>query len=340
MKTLINAKSWYFIAIIFLSFSVAAEQAASQLEKTVVIGHLNPDPDSIGGAIAAAYYFGGSPARTGAINKESRFLLDFFKAKAPAFISDFKDKNIIAVDFNQKSQAPPSIADGTLIRVIDHHALLEAPITSEKPIPVEITPWGSVCTVIAKNYFVRNKREIPTHIAGMLLGGIISDTLNLRSETTTKHDREMVKHLAEIAGIPDVDALAFKMFKAKSDVSDMSDKEVLEADFKEFSLGNKKVGIGVAETVMPEQILERKEGLIKAAQELKKKDDYDYIFFFVVDIDKIKSKLILAGEDERNAAESAFGGKAKDDILDTRDLVSRKLQIGPILSDYFTKKQK
>lgn len=331
---------FYFKSLFLLIFIQAFNLNALSADKnTVVIGHLNPDPDSISGAIAVAHYFAATPARTGLINKESQFLLNFFKVKPPMLISDFKGKNIIAIDFNQKSQAPPNVKDGKLIRIIDHHALLEAPITSEKPIPVLIEPWGSVCTIVAKNLYFKNQRPMPRAIAGLLLGGIISDTLNLRSETTTDNDRAVVKLLAKIAQIKNVDELAFQMFRAKSDVSDLSDAQVLSGDFKEFSLGGKKVGIGVAETVVPADLLARKEGLIKAALSLKKEQGYDYVFFFIVDIDKIKSQLLVIDKPELEVSESAFGGKAIENILDTKNLVSRKLQIGPTLGDYFLKKK-
>lgn len=337
MKYVDQIKILFLLIFIFLALEPVTANSAEIKKETVVIGHLNPDPDSIGGAIAAAYYFGATPARTGKITKESQFLLDLFHIEAPACIKNFKNKDIIAIDFNQKSQAPKNIADGRLVRIIDHHALLEAPITSLKPIPVEIKPWGSACTIIAKNYFLRNKRQIPQGIAGLLLGGILSDTLNLRSETTTKHDREMVVHLAEVAGIEDIDEIALNMFKAKSNVSDLTDAQVLSADFKEFSIGNKKVGIGVTETVVPKDLLDRKEGLINAGLSLKKKEGFDYLFFFIVDIEKIKSQLIIIDEPEQLAAEAAFGGKVIDNVLDTRDLVSRKLQIVPILGEYFSR---
>jgi manganese-dependent inorganic pyrophosphatase len=340
MKYIDQIKILFLLISIFLAPKFSAANGAEIQKETVVIGHLNPDPDSIGGAIAAANYFGATPARTGKITKESKFLLDLFDIEAPAYIKDFKNKDIIAIDFNQKFQAPKNIADGRLIRIIDHHALLEAPITSLKPIPVEIKPWGSACTIIAKNYFLRNKRQIPKGIAGLLLGGILSDTLNLRSETTTKHDRQMVAHLAKIAGIKDINELAFNMFKAKSDVSDLNDAQVISADFKEFSLGNKRVGIGVSETVVPKDLLDRKEGLIEAGLCLKKKEGFDYLFFFIVDIYKIKSQLIIIDKPEQLVAEEAFGGKVNGNVLDTRDLVSRKLQIGPIFSEYFSKGHK
>jgi manganese-dependent inorganic pyrophosphatase len=290
------------------------------------------------GAIVAADYFGGKAGRTGDLNEETRYLIDLFKLETPELIRDFKDKQFYLVDFNQKTQLPKAISAEQVVGIIDHHALQEAVVSNSLPIRVDIEPWGSVNTVLAKKYYVANGRPVCEKIAQAMLGAIISDTLNLRSKTTTEHDREMVAYLAPIAKVSDVNAFAENMFSAKSRIAQKSASAIIMGDFKEYQIEGRKIGFGVAETVHPEVLLERKQELLMTASEIKTKDGFDLMFFAVVDSRNLRSDLLILGPAEEAAAEKAYGGKTTNQVLDIGNRFSRKAQMIPELHRSFEPK--
>lgn len=105
-------------------------------------------------------------------------------------------RNVCLVDFQQQSQLNPAIPMGNIVGIIDHHALQSNTIVTEKPIFVDIRPWGCMSSIIAHNFAVQ-QRFLPKRIAGMLLSAVLSDTLNLRSPTTTPWDERVVAMLVQ-----------------------------------------------------------------------------------------------------------------------------------------------
>jgi hypothetical protein len=189
------------------------------LSDVIFCGHLVTDLDSIAGAIGAAALYGGTPAAASKLNSETQFALDYWKVEAPRPIEDLlkekSDAGVCLVDHQQTSQMNPAIQADNIVGVIDHHALQSKTIVTDKPIYIDIRPWGSMSTIIAHTYLTHSRRP-PNNIAGMLLCAILSDTLNLQGPTTTEWDRLMVAVLADISGVDDIQLLASQQFKAKS----------------------------------------------------------------------------------------------------------------------------
>jgi inorganic pyrophosphatase/exopolyphosphatase len=113
------------------------------------------------------------------------------------------------MDHNQESQIAPTLNLNGLVGVIDHHALQNGTVITDRPIYIDIRPWGSACTIVGHTY-LRIRKPIPNKIAGILLSGILSDTLNLRSPTTTDHDRLLVAVLAKISEVRRVEFVRVK----------------------------------------------------------------------------------------------------------------------------------
>ena len=157
---------------------------------TVFVGHQKNDVDSICSAIAAAELFRGVAARADDINRETEFVLKYFGLPVPPLASDpsFANHDWCLLDHNQKDKVPAGVDLDKIVCVIDHHQLLGNAIEISEPRMIDIQPWGSTTTMIAFKFFA-SKREIPRPIAGCLLGGVLSDTVNLRSPTTTDYDR-------------------------------------------------------------------------------------------------------------------------------------------------------
>ena len=162
------------------------------LKDAVFVGHLVTDLDSVGGAIGAAALYNGKAALASEINSETAFALEEWGVEKPPTIEEVLKENpnakICLVDHQQTSQMNPSINPDNVVGVIDHHALQSKTIVTDRPIYIDIRPWGSMSTIISHTFLTHHKRP-PVGVAGMLLCAILSDTLNLQGPTTTEWDR-------------------------------------------------------------------------------------------------------------------------------------------------------
>lgn len=307
------------------------------MKKIVVIGHANPDTDSIVAPIALSKLLKarGLPAQSykkGNLNKESQWALK--NANQENEIKEISEAEInpqevgtFLVDFNEASQCPIDPQKIKLFGLIDHHKL-GSTWKTEEPILFRIEPVGSTSTLVAKMY-KENGIEISKEIAKLLLCGIISDTLNLNSPTTTDEDKVWANILSEIAN-EDIQKLANNLFEAKSDLSSFSPKEIAKLDYKVFEMGEKKVGIGVLETVKPENANKIEEKLKEEITKIKSEDGLDYVFWGIVDIIKNETEMLIIGEEERALIMKSFSDLViKGDNLVLRKVVSRKKQIVP-----------
>jgi manganese-dependent inorganic pyrophosphatase len=295
--------------------------------KTYVIGHKNPDTDSVVSTLALAALEGFVPARAGSFNKETEYVLNRFGFSTPEPLPK-EEKKVVLVDTNGN---PEELAEGISLEEItaiyDHHKLCG--LKTIEPVTVLIEPVGATATIISDMFDLRDLTPKP-EVASILISGIISDTLNFSSPTTSDRDRMAVENLNQIARL-DVDKLAEEMFAAKSDISGMDTEELLTKDYKVFEMSGKKVGIGVWETVLPDKVLERKEDIAEALKLEKNKSGLGYAYFAIIDIIGQHAQIISGSGADSKKAESAFGGKAKDGILLVEGVVSRKKQIVPAL---------
>ena len=158
----------------------------------------------MGGSIGAAALYGGRAALASEINSETAFALEKFGVEKPPTIEEVlkaePNVKICLVDHQQTTQMNPAIDPDNVVGVIDHHALQSNTIVTDRPIYIDIRPWGSMSTIIAHTFLTHNQRP-PKHVAGMLLCAILSDTLNLQGPTTTEWDRLIVAVLSEIAQV-------------------------------------------------------------------------------------------------------------------------------------------
>ena len=289
--------------------SARSPKSSPRFEGVYFVGHLTPDTDSIASALGAAWLFGGIAARSGPVNAESRYLLERFGVPAPRLVEQWVGLRVFLLDHNQTTQAPPELEGHQIVGVIDHHALREQAFVTDAPILIDIRPWGSTCTLLADRMLATG-RAIPQDIAGVLLGGILSDTLHLSSPTTTDADRRMVSMLGHRAGRLETAELFDGMMRAKSDLSGLTAREVLLVDFKIYVLGGRRVGVGVAETVTPEDVLGRRGELVEAMPGVSEAHALDLLFFAVTDVVRSRMYLFGAGEDERHLSLRAFDAAA------------------------------
>jgi len=267
----------------------------------------------------------------------------------PQYIEDLLEVNpkadICLVDHQQTSQLNPAIPVENIVGVIDHHALQNKTIVTDKPIYIDIRPWGSMSTIIAHTFFT-HKRSPPKAIAGMLLCAILSDTLNLLGPTTTSWDRLITAVLADIAEVNDIQLLASRQFKAKSrDLASLSAVGLVNGDQKSFSFDipggfSGDIGFAVVETTDHAVIVDRVDELVPEMIICKNQRKYSILFLAIVNIVKMHSYLLLCGRPEQNLAENAFQGapllEQKEGsvavLMDLGNRVSRKKDFIPAIT--------
>lgn len=309
------------------------------MSKIVIVGHKNPDTDSIISAICAQEFFAkvlgkeSKAYRAGGLNNETKFILEKFGVETPELISSINvDDSVVLVDHNETAQVFDGLNFANVDCIIDHHKLS---IVTEKPIVCRMEPIGSTSSLIAKMFFEKGA-EISQVIASLLLAGILSDTLNLMSPTTTEEDKELVAKLNAIAKL-DIEQFVGEMFKAKSSLEGISIEELISLDYKAFEMGAHKVGIASWETTGPESVNAKKTEIMQALIAKKSSENLEHMFFMVVDILKQNCQLYLIGEQEKELAEKVFGGAIEDGMMFLPGVASRKKQIVPQLTEELSK---
>ena len=299
------------------------------MAKTLVFGHKNPDTDTIASAIAASYLLNQQGQDTEAVaqgdpNAETQFALDYFKVKPLRVISEADTKTVVLVDHNEATQSVDNLADVTVENIYDHHKFA---FTNSTPLYITAKPWGSVATILYYEFKQANI-VIPAEIAGLLASAIISDTLLLKSPTTTSYDQPALEALAKIAGLEDYAAYGLDLLKAGTDLSSRTDKELIDGDAKSFEMGGHQFRIGQVNTVDIDEVLSRQAGIEAAIAE----EGYEDFLFVITDILNSNSKGLYIG-DAASSIEAAFDQKLDNNVIDLPGVVSRKKQVVPPLEN-------
>ena len=300
-----------------------------------VFGHQSPDTDSTGSPIIWSWYLNEKkglsavPKLLGEPNTEALFVLSRWGFEKPAIINSInKGDSVIIVDTNNPAELPENINDADIQGIIDHHKLVGG---LETPGPIDITIRPLACTAtIMFDLMGEDVTEMPDPIKGLALSCILSDTLEFRSPTTTNRDRIVAERLAKELKM-DVSNYASELFRAKSDVSDFSDVELLRMDSKKYPIADLSFRVSVLETTEPNMIFRRKKSLIEAMETVCLEDSVDHVLFFVVDILREESTLFVPNENIKKVAEKSFGVDVTEDIVVLPGVVSRKKQIIPNL---------
>jgi manganese-dependent inorganic pyrophosphatase len=297
-------------------------------EEVFVIGHKNPDTDSVVSAIVYAGIRGFLPAAAGEINRETAFTLDYFKVPKPEILTNAEGRKLVLVDHNEASQMIDGGEKAEILEIIDHHRFN---FSCSSPIYIHNEPLGSTATIIAKKYAA----EIKNHPewAGLLLAAILSDTVVFKSPTTTEEDKIIAAELALIAGISDIVNFGIEIKKANASIKSKTISEIINADFKDFDFSGKKIGIGQAEIVDLSEIYERKKEIASELKSIREKGGYAGVFFMATDIMKEGTELFFDADPE--AVEKAFAKNPVENSVYLGGVMSRKKQVVPELEKAF-----
>lgn len=302
-----------------------------------VFGHKKPDTDSILSAILYSNFLNkknteAKAIKLGDINNETKFILEKFGIELPETVEELeKGSEVVLVDHNENIQSINNIEELKIDSIIDHHRF---DIRVDVPINIRAEILGSTCSILYK-IFKEQNYEISKDEAGLLISGIISDTLYFRSPTSTDEDKQIIEQLNKIAEIEDLEKYSLEMFGAKSDLGEMEIEKIVKMDYKEFEFKGKKYGIGVIETTNPDYIFGRKEEVVEALIEIKKKDGLKGIMVSVIDILNEHNKTIVADEHEAEILRAIFDGKEiEHNVYSLGPVLSRKKQIVPKLEKH------
>jgi manganese-dependent inorganic pyrophosphatase len=243
-------------------------------------------------------------------------------------------RKLILVDHNELSQAVQGADEVEIIEIIDHHRL--GSMATQQPILFRNEPVGSTSTIVADCFF-RHDVELPRAIAGLLLAGVVSDTLNLTSPTTTTRDAEILKKLEVIA---QVNAREFteKLFASGSLLTLKPAPQAVATDCKEYAEAGFKFSVAQIEEIGFEQFWKRKDELLAALEDYRAKRAYLFSTLLVTDVATQSSLLLVVGDEK--FIKRIDHPRLEPGIYELRDVVSRKKQLLPYLTHCLREKEK
>lgn len=244
-------------------------------------------------------------------------------------LSEKNPKKVMLVDHNEKKQSADGIDEAVIVSMIDHHNL--GSITTNMPVDFRNMAVGSTCTILYILYKERGV-EIPKNIAGALLSGVLSDTLILKSPTTTEVDREAVKELSKIADV-DYKTYGMDMLKAGTSLEGMSKEDVLYNDFKLYTVGEKTFAIGQFFTMNFDEIKSEMDEYIKVLDDVATANDYDFLALYVTDIIK-NGSYILYNTKAQDKVEVLYNNEVSEGYF-IDGCVSRKKNVVPIVMEMY-----
>ena len=302
------------------------------MEKEILIfGHKNPDTDSICSSLVKERLnkkLGEEnfrAVRLGKINKETKYVLDYLKLEAPELIESIDEgQEVILVDHNEFNQSVDSIENAKVLEVVDHHRI--ANFETGEPLYYTAKPYGCTSTILFGEYKINNV-EISKEEAILMASAIMSDTLLLKSPTTTEYDKKALEELEKIAGI-DIKEYGLEMLKAGTDLNDFTAKELISLDAKSLDKNGIKFVIAQVNTVSIEDVLTRQEELENAIKEEIEGKGLELFVLAITDILNSNSEIIALGN-KVEAVEKAFGIKLENNKVFLEGVVSRKKQILP-----------
>lgn len=301
--------------------------------KTYIFGHKNPDTDSITSSIVMANLetkLGNNveACRLGVINKETEYVLNYFGVQAPTLVESIEDgRNVILVDHGNPLESVDNLDKLNILKVVDHHPVK---ITVAYPLYYRAEPVGCTQTILYKMYKEYNV-EVDKKIAGLMLSAIISDTLLLKSPTTTEEDKKAVEELSKISGL-DPQVYGLEMLKAGTDLSSFTIDEILHLDAKKIDFKEVKSMVAQVNTASIPDVMKMQKELEAGMKEVIEKENLDLFMVLITDIINSNSQVIAMGKDA-GLVEKAYKVKLENNTALLEGVVSRKKQVVPIMTE-------
>nr|WP_318037118.1 putative manganese-dependent inorganic diphosphatase [uncultured Faecalibacillus sp.] len=236
-------------------------------------------------------------------------------------------KKVILVDHNERGQSIPGIEEADILEIVDHHRV--ADIQTVGPLLFRGEPLGSTATIVTK-IFDELDVEMPSHIAGLLLGAVVSDTLLFKSPTCTPVDTKIAKKLAKIAGV-DIQEFAMEMFKAGTSLVGKTVDEIFNQDFKKFSFDNLQVGVAQVNSMDIEGFLPYKKDMLDYMNKFAEDNNLEFTLLLLTDIINANSEIFVGGPCPE-LVEKAFNVQLTECQGTLAGVISRKKQVVPAIT--------
>lgn len=302
------------------------------MDKTFIFGHKNPDTDSICSAMALANLRSKlgeevEATRLGELNKETEYAFKTFNIQAPRLLEKVEPgTNVIMVDHNEFSQSVDGIENANIKMLVDHHKISN--FETKEPVFMHSEPVGCTGTILYKLYN-QNNVEVDKTSASLMLSAIASDTLLFKSPTCTQDDINAANELSKIAGV-DINEYGMNLLKAGTNLDDLSEKELINMDAKEFSLKGKKMIIAQVNTVDIEDVMKRQTALETEINKAIEENNLDLFLFVATDIINGNSEMLALGNSV-DVIEKSY--KLENNRAFAEGLVSRKKQFLPLIEN-------
>lgn len=236
-------------------------------------------------------------------------------------------KKVILVDHNESGQSVMGLGQSEIVEIVDHHKIGD--LTTNNPINFRNMAVGSTNTIIYQLFKERNL-DIPRDIAGLMVSGILSDTLILKSPTTTSYDEEAVKELSSIAGI-DYEKYGIDMFKAGTSLKGKTKEEIINTDIKSFNYDDEtRYAVSQIFTLDIDSINKDLDSYVELIETMKKNGNYKFIVVAITDILKNGSYFIFTSSG-KDIIEAGYAIQNIKQGMYIDGQVSRKKQIVPAL---------
>jgi manganese-dependent inorganic pyrophosphatase len=233
-------------------------------------------------------------------------------------------RRVLLVDHAEQAQSAPGIESAEIVEILDHHHI--GSIETRVPVRATFDPVGSTATLVVER-FRQNGMEPQRATAAALLGAVLSDTVILRSPTTTDRDRSVVDYLERFLDV-DADEFGREMFESGSDVSEAGADEIVTRDAKTYEVGAQVLSIAQIETVGP-ALEERTDELREALERVHERNGHSLSALMITDILAGGTKMLVVGDP--GPVERAFGDEHHDGVVDLPGVMSRKKQVAPVV---------
>ncbi|WP_336284156.1 manganese-dependent inorganic pyrophosphatase [Citrobacter arsenatis] len=297
-----------------------------------VIGHLNPDSDAICTAAMTARWLTlrGQQAtawRLGEPNRETQFIFEHAGLTMPERLTfELTDSDVWLVDFTEPAQGPESLTESNVVGIIDHHRL--GGLVTRLPPEVWVKPVGSSATLLWQLMTEDERSQLSAAEATLLLGAVLSDTVTLRSPTTTSDDRLAVDALAQKTGV-DLDAFSRDLLSAKTSVEGMSARELLQKDIKTFTIHGHSVCVAQLELYALQQVDAVLDDLRLEMTRYAEEKDAALVVLMLTDINLGDTSLWFAGSELSDIPQPCK----------VEGMLSRKKQMLPWLESHLKPRQ-
>ncbi|MFA9414340.1 MULTISPECIES: manganese-dependent inorganic pyrophosphatase [unclassified Streptococcus] len=309
------------------------------MSKILVFGHQNPDTDATASSYAWAYLEREAWGRDaeavllGEPNEETAFALDYFGVTAPRVVTSAKAEGsdkVVLTDHNEFQQSISDIREVEVAGVVDHHRV--ANFETANPLYMLLEPVGSASSIVYRQ-FKQAGVAVPKEIAGLLLSGLISDTLLLKSPTTHASDPQVAAELAELAGV-NLEEYGLALLKAGTNLASKSAEELIDIDAKTFELNGNPVRVAQVNTVDIAEVLGRQAEIEAAITKASADNGYSDFVLMITDIVNSNSEILALGRN-MDKVEAAFNFTLENNHAFLPGAVSRKKQVVPQLTESF-----